>query len=193
MSLVDQSSSPACATDLYGHACRLVQPHLFMPGFLRAVGFHLRTRSSSGPWLRLRLFCPVASSLTMATSESLTPRHGLLFIPWRRRALPSSARASPIYSACPSTRAVCRTPAVLETSADYSVPFPVLLSSNADGFSNRLYSDLFRSGPADIGAAQFALCCGPRLCLPCHGQDFYDRAFAASVTTVRRRLWLDEE
>ena len=39
------------------------------------------THPSSGPWLRQRLFCPPASSLTMATSEPLTLRCGLWFMP----------------------------------------------------------------------------------------------------------------
>src|SRR5436853_6595787 len=34
-------------------------------------------RSSSGPWLRNRFYCPAASSLTMATSEPLQSRDGL--------------------------------------------------------------------------------------------------------------------
>ena len=35
------------------------------------------THPSSGPWLRQRLFCPPASSLTMATSELLPATPGL--------------------------------------------------------------------------------------------------------------------
>jgi hypothetical protein len=50
------------------------------------------THPSSGPWLRQRLFCPPASSLTMATSEPLTLRRGLWFMP----AAFLSPRGSPI-------------------------------------------------------------------------------------------------
>ncbi len=41
------------------------------------------THPPSGPWLRQRLFCPPASSLTMATSETLAFRIGLWFMPER--------------------------------------------------------------------------------------------------------------
>ena len=39
------------------------------------------THPSSGPWLRQRLFCPPASSLTMATSELLAATVGLWIMP----------------------------------------------------------------------------------------------------------------
>jgi hypothetical protein len=41
------------------------------------------THPSSGPWLRQRLFCPPASSLTMATSELLRTPSGLCAYPRR--------------------------------------------------------------------------------------------------------------
>ena len=43
------------------------------------AGCRQKSRSSSGPWLRSRFCCPAASSLTMATSESLRSRD-VLFI-----------------------------------------------------------------------------------------------------------------
>jgi hypothetical protein len=39
------------------------------------------THPPSGPWLRQRLFCPPASSLTMATSELLSATAGFRFMP----------------------------------------------------------------------------------------------------------------
>jgi hypothetical protein len=95
---------------------------------------------------------------------------------------PSSFRGSPICSACPLTRPVCHTPAALETSYDYSVPSPVLLSSFPEGFSNRMIRT-FSGQARSIEAAQFTLCCGPRHCSPCYAQDFYYRAFTAGVAT----------
>ena len=62
------------------------------------------THPPSGPWLRQRLFCPPASSLTTATSESLAFRIGLWLIPDAF----SNARGSPIYSA--SLSGSCRFP-----------------------------------------------------------------------------------
>ena len=44
-----------------------------------------QTRPSSGPWLRRRLFCPLASSLTMATSALLRATPGLCSYPQRSR------------------------------------------------------------------------------------------------------------
>ena len=57
-----------------------------MPGYydlrpIRACRILMRALSSSGPWLRQRLFCPPASSLTMATSELLPTTVGLCLIP----------------------------------------------------------------------------------------------------------------
>jgi len=58
-----------------------------------------------------------------------------------QRPCPSNARASPIYSACPLTRAVCRIPAVLTTSFDYlsvaSVAFILLGEDSATALSDR--------------------------------------------------------
>ena len=71
---------------------------------------------SSGPWLRCRLYCPSASSLTMATSELLNPSPRLL--DYSRGALRTSARfrRSPIYSAEPLSRAAVPTPMVPATA-----------------------------------------------------------------------------
>ena len=72
---------------------------------------------SRGPWLARGLYCPAGSSLTMASSEALASSRRLMISApglCRAEALPSlrrAARDSPIYSACPSLRAVSRTPA----------------------------------------------------------------------------------
>lgn len=69
---------------------------------------------SRGPWLANGLFCPIRSSLTMASSEALVPSAALS--PSSSRTCPATwsglaPRASPIYSVCLSLRAVFRTPA----------------------------------------------------------------------------------
>jgi hypothetical protein len=63
------------------------------------------TGRSRGPWLASGLFCPAGSSLTMASSAALALSRPFLDI-GRVSALRPRVRASPIYSACPSFRAV---------------------------------------------------------------------------------------
>ena len=79
-------------------------------------GVSAGTVRSRGPWLASGLCCPAGSLLTMASSEALGPSIGFMNYPdglCRRRLFcrrrPGS-RDSPIYSACPSVRAVSRTP-----------------------------------------------------------------------------------
>ena len=65
-------------------------------------------RGSSGPWLPGRLYCPASSSLTMATSASLSATHRIMDYSVRLRNQSASRRGSPIYSASPFTP--CRRP-----------------------------------------------------------------------------------
>ena len=65
-------------------------------------------RESSGPWLPGRLYCPVGSSLTMATSAPLSATRWLMHYSTGLREQPASRRGSPIYSASPFTS--CRRP-----------------------------------------------------------------------------------
>ena len=58
-------------------------------------------RESSGPWLPVRLYCPVGSSLTMATSAPLSATRWLMHYSTGLREQPASRRGSPIYSASP--------------------------------------------------------------------------------------------
>src|SRR2546427_1101796 len=60
-------------------------------------------RDSSGPWLPVRLYCPVGSSLTMATSAPLSAARWLMHYSTGLREQPASRRGSPIYSASPFT------------------------------------------------------------------------------------------
>jgi len=70
------------------------------------------TVRSRGPWLACGLCCPAGSMLTMASSEALA-RSGR-FMDYPAGLCPDDSgpgsRDSPIYSACPSVRAVSRTP-----------------------------------------------------------------------------------
>ena len=116
---VPPSSAP---TQTYRHvpSSSCVHP-LFLSGYLDLRPIRTRrtptqNHSSSGPWLRSRFYCPAASTLTMATSETLALRHGL----WIRPQRYSSARGSPIYSACPLACAAFHIPAVPTISSDCS-------------------------------------------------------------------------
>ena len=67
---------------------------------------------SRGPWLASGLYCPTGSDATMASSEALGPSRRFMYYP--AGLYPDNSgcgpRDSPIYSACPSDRAVSRTP-----------------------------------------------------------------------------------
>jgi hypothetical protein len=65
---------------------------------------------SRGPWLVSGLCCPAKSSLTMASSEALGPSRRFMYYPAGLCPRGPGSRDSPIYSACPSLRAVFRTP-----------------------------------------------------------------------------------
>ena len=65
-------------------------------------------RGSSGPWLPVRLYCPVGSSLTMATSAPRPATQRLMDYAVGLRVPPASRRGSPIDSAHPCTP--CRRP-----------------------------------------------------------------------------------
>jgi hypothetical protein len=68
------------------------------------------TVRSRGPWLACGLFCPAGSSLTMASSEALGPSRRFMSYPAGLCRKRPGSRDSPIYSTCPSLRAVSRTP-----------------------------------------------------------------------------------
>ena len=96
---------------LIGRRCRYLRPRRFVrsgPFDQPAPRTSDRDRGSSGPWLPGRLYCPVGSSLTMATSAPLTATQRLMSYSARLRAEPANRRGSPIYSARPFTP--CRHP-----------------------------------------------------------------------------------
>jgi len=137
-------------------------------------------RRSSGPWLPVRLYCPVGSSLTMATSAPLSAARWLMHYSTGLREQPASRRGSPIYSASPFTP--CRRP--------YSggpgecirrcLPHRYCLRRVRSGSATTV-----PTAPDQVGCItklQHSLYATAwRCCLPCSGQGFYDRAFLDRV------------
>ena len=109
--LTPRPPSRACQRLLIGRHCR----YLISRRFIRrgscdqaAPRTSDHDRESSGPWLPVRLYCPVGSSLTMATSAPLSATQRIMAYAVRLRNRSASGRGSPIYSASPFTP--CRRP-----------------------------------------------------------------------------------
>ena len=138
-------------------------------------------RGSSGPWLPIRLYCPVGSSLTMATSAPLSATQRFMHYTARLRVQPASRRGSPIYSVSPFSP--CRRP--------YSGgPRDCIRRCLHRGFCLRQ----IRTGSATTGPTNpervgrvtklqhLLYVTAWRSCSPCSGQDFYYRACVGRVT-----------
>jgi hypothetical protein len=109
--LTQRPPSPAYRRRLIGRHCRYLRPRrLIRSGTCvqAAPKTSDHDRESSGPWLPSRLYCPVGSSLTMATSAPLSAIRRLMDYSVGLRSQPASRRGSPIYSARPFTP--CRRP-----------------------------------------------------------------------------------
>jgi hypothetical protein len=182
--LTPRPPSRACQRLLIGRHCR----YLFSRRFIRSGSCDQaapRTsdhdRGSSGPWLPNRLYCPAGSSLTTATSAPLPATRRLMDYSIRLRDLLASRRGSPIYSASPFApcrrlysggssdcarrflRRWCCLRQIRTGSATTNPTFPERM-----GRVTKLQHSL-------NAAAWWR-------CLPCSGQDFYDRAFMGRVT-----------
>jgi hypothetical protein len=135
---------------------------------------------SSGPWLPSRLYCPTGSSLTMTTSAPLWATGRLMDYSVRLRDRPASPRGSPIYSVSPFTP--CRRP----------------YSGGANNCLRRCLHRWFCLRPISTGSATTCPTTPDRVggvtklqrslnatawrcCLPCFGQDVYDRACVGRV------------
>ena len=132
-------------------------------------------RESSGLWLPYRWCCPAGSSLTMATTAPLSATQRLMAYSARLRDQPASHRGSPTCSANPSTP--CRCP----------------YSGGPDHCIRRCLRGRYCLRHLCLGSATtvpttpgLVGCVTKRQlllnatawsgCLPCPGQDFYNRA-----------------
>lgn len=181
--LTQRPPSPACPRRLIGRHCRYLRPRrLVRSGSCDqpAPEASDHDRESSGPWLPNQLCCPAGSSLTMATSAPLSATQRLMDYSAGLRNLSASRRGSPIYSASPFTP--CRR------------PYSGGPSDCARRFLHRWCClRRFRIGsattsptiPERVGRVTklqrslYATACG--CCLPCSGQDVYDRACVNQV------------
>jgi hypothetical protein len=182
--LTPRPPSPTPHCQLIGRYCRYLRPRRWFrnrscdQAAPRAAD---HDRESSGPWLPSRLCCPAGSSLTMATCAPLSATRRLMNYSARLRANPASRRGSPICSASPFTP--CRRP----------------YSGGPGNCTRRCLRRRFclrhiRTGsaatcptiPEPVGRVtklQHSLdATAWRCCLPCSGQDFYDRACVGRVT-----------
>ena len=181
--LTPQPPSRVAQHPLIGCHCR----HLVSRRFIRSRSCDQaapRTsdhdRESSGPWLPSRLYCPTGSSLTMATSAPLSATHRIMDYSVGLRGQPASRRGSPIYSANPFTP--CRR---LYSGGSSDCPRRFLgrwccLRHICTGSATTIPTIPDRVGcvtklQRSLNATAW------RCCLPCSGQDFYNRACVSRV------------
>ncbi len=138
---------------------------------------------SNGPWLPNRLYCPVGSSLTMAISAPLNASRWLMDYSHPASRPSASLRGSPIYSA--SQCSPCRRP----YSGGPSVCIRRCLQRQCCLRRIRTGSTTTRpTNPNQVGRVtklQHSLgATAWRVCSPCFGQDFYDRACMGGVAPL---------
>ena len=183
--LTPRPPSRACLRPLIGRYCR----YLVSRRFTRSGSFDQpapRTsdhdRESSGPWLPVGLYCPVGSSLTMATSAPRTATQRLMDYSVGLRDWPASRRGSPIYSASPF--APCRRPysGGSRKCLRQCLPCGYKPSPSLHRLGNHDASR-FGTGEVCVTKLQHSLYATARWrCLPRSDQGFYDRAFVNRVT-----------
>ena len=138
---------------------------------------------SSGPWLPDRLYCPAGSSLTMATSAPLSATRWLMNYSSGLRGQPAGPRGSPIYSTSPLTP--CRRPYSGGPSdcARRCLRRRFCLRHICTGSATTTPTN-----PDQVGCVtkrqRLLNATAWRSCLPCSGQDVYDRACVGRVTPV---------
>jgi len=179
--------SPARPRPLIGrHGRHLVSQRLFRSRACAQAAPRTsdHDHESSGPWLPVRLYCPVGSSLTMATSAPLTATQRLMPYSVGLRNQSASRRGSPIYSANPFTP--CRRPysggpcdCVQRCLHRRFCLHPLCTGS----------ATTCPTAPNRVGCVtklQHSLnATAWRCCSPCFGQGFYDRACAGRVAPSR--------
>ena len=139
-------------------------------------------RESSGPWLPVRLYCPVGSSLTMATSAPLSATQRLMNYSTGLREQPASRRGSPIYSASPFTP--CRRPysGGSHECAQRCLPRGHWPSPSLHWLGNHMASRSRTSEGCVTKLQRSLYATARRCCSPRSGQGFYDQAFMDGVT-----------
>ena len=182
--LTPRPPSPALPRRLIGRHCRYLVSRRFVRSRScdqAAPRTSDHDRESSGPWLPNRLYCPVGSPLTMATSAPLRATRRIMYYSVKLRDHPANPRGSPIYSANPFTP--CRRP--------YSGgPHDCLRRRFHRGFCLRhIRTGSATTDPTNservgrVTKLQHLLdATAWRCCSPCSDQDFYDRACMGRVT-----------
>jgi hypothetical protein len=183
--LTPRPPSRACPRSLIGRHCR----YLVSRRFIRSGSFDQavpRTsdhdRGSSGPWLPVRLYCPVGSSLTMATSAPLMATQRIMDYSAKLRDWPASHRGSPIYSANPF--APCRRPysGSAHTCLRQCLPCGYKPSPSLHRLGHHVASQ-FGTREVIVTKLQRSLnATARRRRLPRSDRGFYDRAFVNRVT-----------
>jgi len=140
-------------------------------------------RGSSGPWLPFRFYCPVGSWLTMATSAPLSATQRLMNYSVGLREHPASRRGSPIYPASPFSP--CRRPysggpsdCTRRCLHRWRCLRQIRTGSAATGPTNPEQVGRVTKLQHSLNATAW------RDCLPCSGQDFYDRACMGPVARI---------
>jgi hypothetical protein len=176
--LTQRPPSLASGRQLIGRHCRYLVSRRFIRSRACAQAAPRTSdhdRGSSGPWLPNRLFCPVGSLLTTATSAPLSVTERLMNYSARPRVQPANRRGSPICSVSPFTP--CRRP--------YSGgPHDCIRRCLHRGYCLRqICTGLAATNPTNpepmgcVTKLQHSLdATAWRCCSPCSGQDFYYRA-----------------
>ncbi len=182
--LTPRPPSRAYPRPLIGRHCRYLHPRRF----IRSGSFDQTAprisdhdRESSGPWLPVRLCCPVGSSLTMATSAPLSATRRFMDYTVRLRVQPASRRGSPIYSASPFTP--CRRP-YSGGSSDCPRRFLGRWCCLRHICTGSATTNPTTPDPVGcVTKLQRSLnATAWKCCLPCSGQDVYNRACVGWVT-----------
>ena len=147
------------------------------------------TRPSRGPWLAIGLCCPVGSSLTTASSETLNPSPPLMN---SRRGcctqgnrLKVESRVSPIYSAELCSRAASHTPVAPKSANDCCFLFGVSLHLLETGSATTLVVSRLQSS---LRAYFALLMLRPASWLALLSRTFTFELSLAVVTPNQRRI-----
>ena len=181
--LTPRPPSQACQRLLIGRHCRyLVSRRFVRSGSCDQAAPRTsdHDRESSGPWLPGRLCCPAGSSLTMATSAPLSAARRLMDYSVRLRDRPANRRGSPIYSASPFTPCCCPYSGGPNDCIRRCLRRWFCLRQIRTGSATTVPTNPDRVGR--VTKLQLLLYATAwRCCLPCSGQDFYERAFVGRV------------